>query len=119
MNGVIEVRESDFQATVLNSDLPVLVDFHAPWCGPCRALAPALEGIAKAYDGRLKVVKVNIDEAQRLAADHRVRAVPTLMIFKDGRLADTMVGLPSAHTLKSKLDAAAAPAGQVACERSA
>ena len=115
MNGVTEIQEHDFQGEVLNAEIPVLVDFHAPWCGPCRALAPALEGIAKTYAGRLKVVKVNIDEAQQLASAQGVRAVPTLMIFKDGKLADTMVGLPPAQTLKSKLDAAAAPVGFGVC----
>ena len=115
MNGVTEIQENDFQNAVLNSETPVLVDFYAPWCGPCRALAPALEGIAKAYDGRLKVVKVNIDEAQELAYGQGVRAVPTLMIFKDGKLADTMVGVPPAQTLRSKLDAAATPVGFDLC----
>ncbi len=115
MNGVTEIQEGDFKREVLDAGQPVLVDFYAPWCGPCRALAPALEGIAKAYDGRLKVVKVNIDEAQRLAYDQGVRAVPTLMVFKDGRRVDTMVGLPPAQTLRAKLDAAAAPAGFGVC----
>jgi len=115
MNGVTEIQEHDFQDEVLNAEIPVLMDFYAPWCGPCRALAPALEGIAKAYDGRLKVVKVNIAEAQQLAYAHGVRAVPTLMIFKDGKLVDTMVGVPPAQTLRSKLDAAAAPVGFGVC----
>jgi len=105
MNGVKELREAEFQAEVLDSDVPVLVDFFAPWCGPCRALAPALEGVAKTYDGRLKVVKVNVDDAQQLAANYRIRGVPTLMFFKDGKLADTIVGLPSANILRVKLDA--------------
>lgn len=108
MNGVKEIREADFQKEVLESKLPVLVDFFAPWCGPCRALAPALEGIAKAYDGRLKVVKVNVDDATVLAAGYRIRGVPTLMFFKGGDVADTVVGLPSAGVLRAKLDAVAA-----------
>lgn len=105
MNGVKEIQQVDFQREVLESDVPVLVDFFAPWCGPCRALAPALEGVAKTYDGRLKVVKVNVDDAQELAADHRIRGVPTLMFFKGGKLADTVVGLPPANVLRAKIDA--------------
>jgi len=107
MNGVKELQEADFQKEVLDSDVPVLVDFFAPWCGPCRALAPALEGVAKTYDGRLKVVKVNVDDAQQLAAGCRIRGVPTLMFFKDGKMVDTIVGLPPANVLRTKLDAVA------------
>jgi thioredoxin 1 len=107
MNGVKQIQEGEFKGEVLESGTPVLVDFFAPWCGPCRALAPALEGIAKAYEGRLAVVKVNVDEAQRLAGSYRVQAVPTLIIFKDGKAVDTMVGVPSASALRAKLDAVA------------
>jgi thioredoxin 1 len=105
MNGVKEIQEEGFQSEVLDSDVPVLVDFFAPWCGPCRALAPALEGVVKTYDGRLKVVKVNVDKALQLAANHRIRDVLTLMFFKDGEVADTVVGLPQANVLRTKLDA--------------
>jgi thioredoxin 1 len=108
MNGVKEIAESDFQGEVLASSQPVLVDFYAPWCGPCKMLAPALEGIAKNYDGRLKVVKVNVDEAAHLAAHYRIQGVPTLLIFKHGKPVDMMVGLPPAKVLLGKLDAAAA-----------
>lgn len=114
MNGVKEIQESGFQNEVIDSNVPVLVDFFAPWCGPCRALAPALEGVAKTYDGRLKVVKVNVDNAQQLAANYQIRGVPTLMLFKEGKAVDTIVGLPPASTLRAKLDAVAAspqPAG--------
>jgi thioredoxin 1 len=107
MNGVKELREAEFQAEVVDSDVPVLVDFFAPWCGPCRALAPALEGVAKTYDDRLKVVKVNVDEAGQLAVAYRIGGVPTLMFFKDGEVVDTIVGLPSANVLRTKLDAVA------------
>ena len=105
MNGVKELQEVDFQKEVLDSELPVLVDFFAPWCGPCRILAPALEGMAKTYDGRLKVVKVNVDDAQQLAANYRIRSVPTLMLFKNGEAVDTIVGLPTTNALQAKLDA--------------
>ena len=107
MNGVKELQEAEFQTEVLDSDVPVLVDFFAPWCGPCQVLAPALEGVAKTYDGRLKVVKVNVEGAQQLAAGYRIRGVPTLMFFKDGKAVDTVVGLPSASDLRAKLDAVA------------
>lgn len=112
MNGVTEIQEADFETTVLNADRPVLVDFYAPWCGPCRALAPALEGVAKSYSGRLKVVKINVDDAPLLAARYAIRGVPTLMFFREGNVVDTVVGLPPAHTLRSRLDAvtSAAPA---------
>jgi thioredoxin 1 len=107
MNGVKEIQEADYRTEVLNADVPVLVDFYAPWCGPCRALAPALEGVAQAYAGRLKVVKVNVDEAPQLAVNYRIRGVPTLMFFKGGEVVDTVVGLPSANALRAKLDAVA------------
>ncbi|MDD5677995.1 MAG: thioredoxin [Kiritimatiellae bacterium] len=107
MNGVKQLQEVDFQKEVIDSDVPVVVDFFAPWCGPCRALAPALEDVAKAYDGRLKVMKVNVDDAQQLTANYRIRGVPTLMFFKDGEVVDTIVGLPPVNALRAKLDAVA------------
>lgn len=113
MNGILELKEHEFQHEVVESDLPVLVDFYATWCGPCRMLAPALPGIAKAYEGRLKVVKVNVDEAPQLATDYGVRGVPTLMFFKNGKAVDTLVGLPSAPALRTKLETHAAPAERV------
>lgn len=106
MNGVKEIKAADFDKEVVNAGMPVLVDFFATWCGPCRALAPVLEGIARTYDGGLGVVKVNVDEAHELAASFGIRAVPTLMLFKDGKPIDTMVGVPPVNTLKEKLDAA-------------
>jgi thioredoxin 1 len=110
MNGVRESSEEVFKNVVLASDLPVLVDFFAPWCGPCRALAPALEAIAKNYDGRIKIVKVNVDDAAELAAQYRIQGVPTLMVFHAGKVVDTMVGVPPAKTLLAKLDAVVATA---------
>ena len=108
MSAVKEVSEAGFEADVLGSELPVMVDFFAPWCGPCKMLAPALDGIAKAYEGRLKVVKVNVDESPDLAARYGIRGVPTLMFVKGGEVADTVVGLPSGNVLRAKLDAMAA-----------
>ncbi|MEI6972240.1 MAG: thioredoxin [bacterium] len=112
MNGVKDVSGKDFTQEVLKSDKPVLVDFFAEWCGPCRAFAPALEGLAKTYEGRVSMVKVNVDNAQDVAARYGVQAVPTLVLFNDGKAVATMVGVPAAGVLKSKLDAVAAePAG--------
>jgi thioredoxin 1 len=108
MNGVKEITKATFQSEVLASDKPVLVDFFAPWCGPCRALAPALEAIAKTYDGRITVVKVNVDDAGQLAAKYQIRGVPTLMVFRGGKVVETMVGVPPNKTLLAKLDAVAA-----------
>jgi thioredoxin 1 len=107
MSKVKELRETEFNGEVIESDVPVVVDFYAPWCGPCKMLAPVLEGVAKTYDGRLKVVKINVDDAPRLATDYRIRGVPTLMFFKDGKSVDTVVGLPSAGALREKLEAVA------------
>lgn len=103
-NLVTELKESEFQKAVFESDRPVLVDFFAPWCGPCRALAPALEQLAKAYEGRLKVVKVNVDDASGLAAKFQIRSIPTLLIVKNGAVSDTMVGVPPGGELKRRLD---------------
>ena len=113
MNGVREIGEAEFEQAVIQAELPVLVDFYAPWCGPCRALAPALEGVAKTYEGRLEVVKVNVDDAPQLAHNYRVRGVPTLMIFQGGKAADTMVGIPPLNALKNKLNAVTAPSTRV------
>ena len=103
MNGVKEIQENEFQNEVLESSVPVLVDFFAPWCGPCRALAPALEDIAKTYGDKLKIVKVNVDNAYKLAVDFKIRCVPTLIIFNNGELVDNIVGLPPLSVLRQKL----------------
>ena len=86
------VNDASFDAEVLKSDTPVLVDFWAPWCGPCRAIAPIMESLAEEYGDKLKVVKVNTDESQDVAATHRIRSIPTVMLFKDGAKAGQLVG---------------------------
>ncbi|HEV09513.1 MAG TPA: thioredoxin, partial [Sulfurihydrogenibium azorense] len=98
---VISVNESNFEQEVLNSDVPVLVDFWAPWCGPCRLIAPIVEEIAEEMAGKAKVVKVNTDENPNLAMKYGIRAIPTIMVFKNGRVVDTRVGVQPKEVLKA------------------
>lgn len=84
--------DADFEADVLNANLPVLVDFWAEWCGPCKMIAPVLEEIAKEYEGRLKVVKLDVDKNNETPAKHNVRGIPNLILFKDGQVVDSKVG---------------------------
>ena len=98
---VKHVGDGDFDQEVVNSDIPSIVDFWAPWCGPCRALGPMVEDLAADYKGRVKVAKLNIDESPRTAEKYGVRSIPTLMLFKDGKLLDTLIGLVP----KDKLEA--------------
>lgn len=92
------VNDNEFENEVLQSDSPVLVDFWAEWCGPCKALSPLLDEIAGEMDGKIKVVKVNIEEAPEAPTKYGVRGVPTLMLFKDGQVVDTRVGgMPKAQ----------------------
>ncbi|MFA7462717.1 MAG: thioredoxin [Anaerovoracaceae bacterium] len=90
---LIQVSDDSFEAEVVRSDKPTLVDFWAPWCGPCRAVGPIIEEIAREYEGKLKVAKVNVDDNPNTAASHGIRSIPTIMLFKDGKLQDTLVGL--------------------------
>jgi len=87
-----ETTDQSFRADVLESDVPVLVDFWAPWCGPCRAVAPALEQLQSELAGQLKIVKVNVDENQEIAGALGVRSIPTLVVFKDGKAVEGAVG---------------------------
>ena len=89
---ITHVTDASFRSDVLDAPVPVLVDFWAVWCGPCRAIAPHLEVLADELDGKLKIVKLNIDENHRTPSRYNVRAIPTLMIFKDGQLAATQTG---------------------------
>ena len=105
---ILTLTGTNFDQEVLKSSVPVLVDFWAEWCGPCRAVAPILDELASEYDGRVKIGKVNIDQAQELAAQYGVRAIPTLLVFKDGQVSDQIVGLKSKRDFKAKLDRVAA-----------
>jgi thioredoxin 1 len=99
------IAEADFEAEVVQAGQPVVVDFFATWCGPCKTLAPRLDKLAGEFGGRIKFVSVNIDQAQGLAARFKVEGVPTLLFFgKDGKLANASVGLVPAETLRAKLE---------------
>lgn len=89
---LIEVTDQSFDADVLKADLPVLVDFWAPWCGPCRLITPMVEELSKTYDGKLKVVKLNTDENPQIATNYHISGIPSLLLFKDGQVADQLVG---------------------------
>jgi thioredoxin 1 len=101
---VIKLTEANFAEQVVQSPTPVLVDFWAEWCGPCKMLAPVLDELAGEYEGRIKVGKVNIDECPNVANEYGIRAIPTLLIFKDGQVAEQVVGLRSKRDLKANLD---------------
>lgn len=100
---ITEVTDADFAAEVIQSDKPVLVDFWAPWCGPCRLVAPVLEELAGERDD-LKIVKLNIDENQQTAAQHQILSIPTLLLFKDGQVAKKVVGAMPKDRLKAEIE---------------
>ena len=99
MSKMIEVDANNFIAEVLDAPVPVLVDFSAAWCGPCRALKPVLEGMSAEANGRFKVVVVDIDNSQELAIEHQIASVPTLLVYKNGQTVNRLVGLQSKENL--------------------
>jgi thioredoxin 1 len=103
----IHLTDDNFQTEVLESSQPVLVDFWAAWCGPCRNIAPIIEELARDYDGKAKVGKLDVDNNQRVAMQYGIRAIPALLIFKNGKVVDQIIGaVPKPH-ISAKLDLAA------------
>ena len=101
MSNIIETDDSNFESEVLKSDIPVIFDFWAPWCGPCKAIAPILEQISDEQGDKIKIVKVNVDDNQKYAADFGIRSIPTLLIFNKGELKNQIVGsIPKAEIEK-------------------
>jgi thioredoxin 1 len=105
---IVTLTQENFAAEVLQASSPVLVDFWAEWCGPCKAIAPILDELADEYDGRVKIGKVNIDEQQEVATEYGIRAIPTLLLFNKGQVADQIVGMRSKRDIKTSFDRVAA-----------
>lgn len=100
----IKVTESDFESVVINSEVPVMVDFFATWCGPCKMISPAIEEISASMQGKAKIVKVDIDESTEIASKYGIMGVPTLLYFKEGKIADQLVGAVPKDVILGKLE---------------
>lgn len=100
----LKFSDDNFESEVLKSEMPVLVDFYADWCGPCKMLAPVVEELAKEYEGVYKIGKLNVDESPNTASTYRVMSIPTLLFIKNGQVVDSVVGVVSKTQLVAKLD---------------
>ena len=104
MSSVANVTDESFESEVLKAETPVLVDFWAPWCGPCKAVAPVVDDLSKEYEGRLKVVKLNTDENPKTAQAYTIRGIPSLYLFKRGQVVETVVGAVPKATLANAIN---------------
>ncbi len=100
---VVTLQDATFDTEVLKSEIPVLVDFWAVWCGPCKAIAPAVEELAKQYKGKVKIAKMDVDQHQNVPQQYGIRSIPTLLLFKGGRVVDTIVGAVPKSKLEESL----------------
>jgi len=105
MADIKNLDESSFKEAIAGSETPVLVDFWAPWCGPCKAIAPLLEELADELDGKAQICKVNVDDNSAIAEEYSIRAIPTLLLFKNGQMVEQFVGMVGKEDLKEKLEA--------------
>ncbi len=101
---VTDISDQNFEEEVLKSTLPVMVDLWAPWCAPCRMIAPIVESLAEKYDNKFKFCRLNVDENPQTASGYRIMSIPTLMFFKDGKVVETVVGAVSEQTLQPKIE---------------
>ena len=104
MAELLEITEKNFDENVLSSDVPVLIDFWAVWCGPCKMVAPIVKELAAEYAGKLKVGKCDVDANQSIAITYGIRSIPTLLVFKDGEVKQQIIGALPKHVIKSKID---------------